>query len=133
MSILLEFALLSVVALLAGAAVRAGTRRRSSRRGAELTNTGAANFPCRVAWRGGLGRRGSVYGKISASPDGEPTFTRRWGSTIQLPRSKHINQEPSWRTGLTTLTYTPPEHGEISILLSEGDAENVKKLLGTET
>jgi hypothetical protein len=130
MSILLEFALLSGLALLTVAAARAATRRRSTRRAA--MDAGAARFPCRVTWREGLGRRGSVYGKISAPRDEEPTFTRRWGPGIHLPRSLHIDRQPSWRMGLTTLTYTAPEHGEIRILLSEGDAESVKKLLRAE-
>jgi len=51
---------------------------------------------------------------------------------VSLPRSPHIKQEPSWRTGLTTLTYTPPARGKITILLSDADAENVKKILGSE-
>ncbi|MHC5902678.1 hypothetical protein ACVNF4_01980 [Streptomyces sp. S6] len=132
MSTLLELAVLAMVATLAGATVRAATRRRAARRDAELAETGTAAFPCRITWKEGLGRRGSVYGKLGVTNDKEPEFTPRWKPPVPLPRSPHISQEPSWRTGLTTLTYTPPTHGEITILLSDGDAENVKKILGSE-
>lgn len=132
MPTLFELATLAVIAALTGAAVRAGTRRRAARRNTGLLETGTANFPCRITWKEGLGRRGSVYGKIGTTGDRDPEFTSRWKNPVSLPRSPHIKQEPSWRTGLTTLTYTPPACGKITILLSDTGAENVKKILGSE-
>lgn len=129
MTWLVEIGLYALPAAAAGAAVRAMTRRRATRRAADLADSGMVRIPCRVSWPAGTGKKAFVYGKVTVDAAGELTFARRGGRTMPLPRSAWIHTEPSWRTGLVNLRYAVPGRGDVRMLLSEKDAETVAGLL----
>ncbi|WP_405767571.1 hypothetical protein [Streptomyces sp. NBC_01538] len=112
--------------------VRSATRRRASGRGAELAESGSTQLPCRISWKAGTGRKKFLYGKIAAGADGGLAFLRQWKDPVQLPRSDWVHREASWRAGLVNLRYAAPGQGEIRILLSEGDADTLERLLRGE-
>jgi hypothetical protein len=129
---LIEFVFLGILVSAVVAVARSTTRKRAGRRSAELAESGSTRIPCRVSWKAGTGRKAFVYGKVVASVDGQLAFSRRWKAPVRLPRSEWVHREASWRAGLVNLRYATPGRGDVRILVSEGDADTLERLLRGE-
>jgi hypothetical protein len=127
MSTLIEFLILGILALAAAMVTRSLNRRRAAGRNTALAGSGSAEFPCRLSWEAGTGKKAFVYGKVRAGKDGGLAFSRLGGALVSLPRSDWVHREKSWRADLVTLRYTAPGKGEVRMLLSEADAELVER------
>lgn len=131
MSTIIEMFLLLAVAGVTTRVVMSVQRRRAADRAARLRDGNRAEIPCRVTWKQGTGSRGSVYGRLSAAPDGgQVVFVRPLRAAVPVPAGRIAETADSWRAGNTDLLYRTLDGQEIRIMTSAADAKAVTALLG---
>ncbi|MEU9107036.1 hypothetical protein AB0D54_22330 [Streptomyces xanthophaeus] len=132
----------ALAALLVGTPVRAAVARRSARRAGAAQAGESVAVPCRVTWKEGLGRRSSVYGKLSRPMDGAEggaaagvgsavVFKRPGRRPVELPAGGRASRRPAgWRPAMQVFAYRGPGGEEIQLLVHDAEAELVTRLLG---
>ncbi|MFD4245741.1 hypothetical protein ACFWP3_29735 [Streptomyces sp. NPDC058525] len=95
---------------------------------AERRAGAAGAVPCRMAWRQGLGRRGSVYGRLSAQGEGV-VFTPPGRRPVPLPTGGRASRRPSRRPGMQLIAYRGPGGEELELLVHDAEADAVTGLL----
>ncbi|GAA0613244.1 hypothetical protein [Streptomyces crystallinus] len=131
MSTIIEMLLILAVAGVTTRVVMSVQRRRAAERSTQLRAGNRAQIPCRITWKQGTGSRGSVYGKLTAAPDGgQAVFIRPMRQALPLPAGRIAETANSWRAGNTDLLYRTSDGQEIRIMTSAADTETVTALLG---
>lgn len=125
---LLEFIVLAVLAVFTTWFIVAITRKRAAIRSRKLSSSAVTVFPCRISWGAKIGKRSSVYGKITAGSNGELLFNRRFHDPISLPKRGAIEIEKSWRPAHSVIKYTTRD-GDIHILASSPDIESISGII----
>ncbi|MFD9792000.1 hypothetical protein ACFWXK_13720 [Streptomyces sp. NPDC059070] len=131
MSTIIEMLLILAVAGATTRVVMSVRRRRAAERSAQLRDGNRVEIPCRITWKQGTGSRGSVYGKLTAAPDGgQVLFVRPMRSAVPVPAGRIAQTANSWRAGNTDLLYRTLDGQEIRIMTSAPDTKAVTALLG---
>lgn len=124
---MLEFFILAILAFAIVCVTLAVTRRRAERRADAVSRGARVRLPCRVSWQESTKRKSFVYGKIEMAESGTGRFIRPFRSPIAIPAGRVAAVKQSWRPGVSMLSYQPISGPEIRILLSEADADALRR------
>ncbi|THA80021.1 hypothetical protein [Streptomyces sp. A0592] len=125
------FAVLVLVALLAGTLMRRTVARRAAGRSAAVSGGAVVAVPCQARWRQGARRRFFGYGKLGAGPDGAgAVFKAPLRPAVRLPVGGRAAVRDSWRPGMRVLEYRAPDGRRIDFQLYDAEAERAARLLG---
>ncbi|MFI8453597.1 hypothetical protein [Streptomyces erythrochromogenes] len=128
---LVEFAVLALVALLAGTLMRRTVAGRAAGRTAAATGGAAVAVPCQARWRQGMRRRFFGYGKLGAGPDGAgAVFKAPLRPAVRLPVGGRAAVRESFRPGMRVLEYRAPDGQRIDFQVYDAEAARAARLLG---
>ncbi|MFJ9597770.1 hypothetical protein ACIRS3_34130 [Streptomyces virginiae] len=128
---LVEWAVLALVAALAGTLARHTVARRAIGRTAAASGGVAVAVPCRARWRQGTRRRFFGYGKLGSGRDGAGAeFKAPLRPAVRVPAGGRAAVRESRRPGMRVLEYRAPDGRRIDFLLYDAEAERAARLLG---
>ncbi|AQT71802.1 hypothetical protein [Streptomyces sp. fd1-xmd] len=131
MTTIVEYAVLALVAALAGTLTRRTVARRAAGRTAAASGGAAVDVPCQARWRQGLRRRFFGYGKLGAGPDGAgAVFKAPLRAAVRLPTGGRAVVRESWRPGMRVLEYRAPDGRRIDFQVYDAEADRAVRLLG---
>ncbi|MFJ9946118.1 hypothetical protein [Streptomyces erythrochromogenes] len=128
---LVEFAVLALVALLAGTLMRRTVARRAAGRTAAASGGIAVAVPCQARWRRGTRRRFFGYGKLGEGPDcAGAVFKAPLRPAVRLPVGGRAAVRESRRPGMRVLEYRAPDGQRIDFQVYDAEADRAARLLG---